>query len=208
MIDILIVIAIVLISTVLHELAHGYVAYFLGDKTAKYEGRLSLNPLKHIDPYLSIMVPVVLYLTSRTIFGGAKPVPVDSRNLKHGVWGMAMVAAAGPITNFLLALLAFLIMYGTGLAYSYNIMRMVLAEIVMVNLGFCVFNLIPIPPLDGSRILYAIAPDGVRGLMEQVEQYGIMVVMVLVVFAGGFFAKYMSMATNAILGLFYFMIGK
>ena len=87
---------ITIISMVLHEIAHGYVAYWLGDSTAKYSGRLSLNPLKHIDPVMTIIVPVVLYLTGGPIFGGAKPVPINSRNLRFKEWGMALVGLAGP----------------------------------------------------------------------------------------------------------------
>ena len=95
-----IVIAVVVISISLHELAHGLVAYWLGDNTAKDAGRLTLNPIKNIDPYMSIIVPVVLYLLKAPVFGGAKPVPVNSANLKWREWGMALVALAGPFTNF------------------------------------------------------------------------------------------------------------
>ena len=105
----LIILAIVLVSTVLHELAHGFVAHLLGDETAKEEGRLSLNPVKHIDPVMSIFIPLMLYAMHGPIFGGAKPVPVNSRNLKGKEWGMALVALAGPFTNFLIALIAFVI---------------------------------------------------------------------------------------------------
>ena len=104
---IVIVLGVILVSMILHELAHGLVAYALGDTTAKEEGRLTLNPIKHIDPVFSVAVPLILYLTGGPIFGGAKPVPVNSRNLKFGVWGMALVAIAGPLTNFILALVAF-----------------------------------------------------------------------------------------------------
>ena len=96
---------ITIISMVLHEIAHGYVAYWLGDSTAKYSGRLSLNPLKHIDPVMTIIVPVVLYLTGGPIFGGAKPVPINSRNLRFKEWGMALVGLAGPFTNLILTVL-------------------------------------------------------------------------------------------------------
>ena len=101
----IIVLVVVLFSMVLHELAHGLVAYWLGDDTAKEDGRLTLNPLKHLDPVLSFLIPILMFFGGGPVFGGAKPVPVDSRNLKHGVWGMAMVAVAGPLTNFLIALI-------------------------------------------------------------------------------------------------------
>lgn len=103
LIGILIAFGVILLSMMLHELAHGYVAYLLGDETAKDEGRLTLNPFKHLDPVLSVAMPLLLFLSGGPIFGGAKPVPIDPKKLKHGVWGMAMVAIAGPLTNFVLA---------------------------------------------------------------------------------------------------------
>ena len=114
-VKVIIVLAIVIGSVILHELAHGVVAYFLGDHTAKDSGRLTLNPLKHIDPYMSIIVPVILYLLNAPVFGGAKPVPIDTRNLKWREWGLALVAIAGPLTNFLIAFITFLIGHFTGL---------------------------------------------------------------------------------------------
>ena len=106
---IVIILVIVVFSVILHELAHGLVAYWLGDRTAKDAGRLTFNPIKHIDPYMSIIVPVVLYILKAPVFGGAKPVPVNYHNLKWHEWGMALVALAGPLTNFILAFIAFLI---------------------------------------------------------------------------------------------------
>lgn len=162
-VGVLIAFVIVLVSMIFHELAHGLVAYWLGDDTAKSEGRLTLNPTKHLDPFLSILLPLIMFISGGPVFGGAKPVPVNSRNLKHGVWGMALVAIAGPLTNFVLALVGFLIGYYTGVFMTgAGIWGEILADVVTINLGFGVFNLIPIPPLDGSRVLYAIAPDGVR----------------------------------------------
>ena len=108
-VGVLIAFVIVLVSMIFHELAHGLVAYWLGDDTAKSEGRLTLNPTKHLDPFLSILLPLMMFISGGPVFGGAKPVPVNSRNLKHGVWGMALVAIAGPLTNFALALVGFLI---------------------------------------------------------------------------------------------------
>ena len=151
MIEALIILAVILIAVILHELMHGVVAYWLGDNTAKEQGRLTLNPIKHIDPYMSIVVPLLLYLIKAPIFGGAKPVPIDTRNLRYGVWGMALVSIAGPLTNFLLALISFLVGHFTGWIYDEGMLGYFWVEMVMVNIGFMVFNLIPIPPLDGSR---------------------------------------------------------
>ena len=169
--NILIVLIIILVSVILHELTHGVVAYLLGDTTAKDEGRLSLNPLKHIDPVTSVLVPLVMVILGGPVFGGAKPVPVDSRRLKGGPWGMALVAIAGPLMNLLLAFVVFLIGYFTGVIYQNGtMMQTVILQFIFVNLGFFVFNILPLPPLDGSRVLYALAPDGARAVMEQMEK--------------------------------------
>lgn len=207
LVSVLIVLAVILVSMMLHELAHGYVAYLLGDDTAKREGRLTLNPLKHLDPVLSVAMPLLLFLSGGPVFGGAKPVPVDSRNLKHGVWGMAMVAIAGPLTNFVLALIGFLIGYYTGAFSGLGLYHEIMSNFVLVNLGFGVFNLIPIPPLDGSRVLYAIAPDGIREIMMRMERYGIIIVMILVIVFSGLISNLMLNAVNGILQGFYFLVG-
>lgn len=207
-VGVLIAFVIVLVSMVFHELAHGLVAYWLGDDTAKSEGRLTLNLTKHLDPFLSILLPLMMFISGGPVFGGAKPVPVNSRNLKHGVWGMALVAIAGPLTNFVLALVGFLIGYYTGAFMTgAGIWGEILADVVTINLGFGVFNLIPIPPLDGSRVLYAIAPDGVRNVMAQMERWGILVVMFLVVLAPGVISAIMGGAINGILEVFYWIVG-
>lgn len=206
-VTILIAFVVILVSMMLHELAHGLVAYKLGDDTAKSEGRLTLNPLKHLDPILSIAMPLLLFLSGGPIFGGAKPVPVDSRRLKHGVWGMAMVAIAGPITNFILAFVAFLLGHFTGGLYTDGIIGEIFSDFLFINLGFGIFNLIPIPPLDGSRVLYAIAPDGVREVMARMENWGIMIVLILVIAVPGWLSMVMGGAMNGILEFFYWLVG-
>lgn len=215
LLTLVIVLGVILFSMVLHELAHGLVAHWLGDNTAKENGRLTLNPLKHIDPVMSILIPVMMYMGGGPIFGGAKPVPVDTKNLKYGAWGMALVAAAGPLTNFVLALVGFVIGRLTGvlemsngaLYYEAGIWGMILVEMVLVNLGFGVFNLIPITPLDGSRILYAIAPDGVRSLMDNMERFGIVIVMALVIIFPGFLSMILSGALEGLLVAFDWVTG-
>ena len=207
---IIIVLIIIVGSVILHELAHGVVAYWLGDRTAKDAGRLTLNPIKHIDPYMSILVPVVLYILRAPVFGGAKPVPVNYHNLKWREWGMALVALAGPLTNFLLAFIAFLIGYFTGVLSgdSGELIYFVFAEIVYINLGFMIFNLIPIPPLDGSRVLYAISPDTVRSVLSRIEAYGVIVVYALILLFGEVFSSLMINGMNGILNFFYTVVGR
>jgi len=193
---------IIFFSMVLHEIAHGFVAYLLGDDTAKVNGRFSLNPLRHIDPFLTIIMPMLMVVGNifglgLPIFGGAKPVPVNTMRIKGGAWGLALVAIAGPLTNFILAFLFFIVVISTsGHVQSFSLLAL------QINLGFCVFNLIPIPPLDGSRILFALAPDGVRRFMMNLEKYGLMIVLVLLIFFSGVFGTFMSSAINGIIDFF------
>ena len=196
-----------LFSMILHELAHGLVALWQGDQTAKLSGRLSLNPLRHIDPIMTIAVPLVLALMGGPIFGGAKPVPINVRNLKHREWSFAMVAAAGPLTNFLLALIFFLFGHFSGALYGNGVLGDLCYVGVMTNLGFAVFNILPIPPLDGSRILYVFAPGAVQTLMKKMERYGTMFVFLFIFICGGLFSSYMWGAEKGILNLFYWMVG-
>lgn len=207
--QIVIVLVIAVFSVILHELAHGVVAYWLGDRTAKDAGRLTLNPIKHIDPYMSILVPVILFILKAPVFGGAKPVPVNYRNLKGKEWGMALVALAGPLTNFFIALIAFLIGYFSGVLRSNpdSIGFFIFMELVYLNLGFLLFNLIPIPPLDGSRVLYAIAPDPVREVMRKMEVYGIIIVYALILVFGNLFSSLMINGMTGIIELFYRLVG-
>lgn len=207
---IIIILLISVFSVILHELAHGVVAYWLGDRTAKDAGRLTLNPLKHIDPYMSILVPVVLYILRAPIFGGAKPVPVNYRNLKGKEWGMALVAIAGPLTNFLIALVTFLIGYFSGILRDYpdSIGYFIFAELIYLNIGFMLFNLIPIPPLDGSRVLYALSPDFFRDILNKIEAYGIIIVYALILIFGNLFSGLMVNGVNGIIDLFYHLVGQ
>ena len=205
---IVIVLIIILVSVILHELAHGLMAFALGDRTAKDAGRLTLNPLKHIDPFMSIAVPVILYLLKAPVFGGAKPVPINYRNLKWREWGMALVALAGPLTNFLLALIAFLIGHFSGAFYSSSsTLGFITEEAMFINIGFMLFNLIPIPPLDGSRVLYAVSPDSVRAILASIESYGIILVYLLILLFGEVFSGLMIDGMNGIVSFFYWIVG-
>ncbi|MBR0431935.1 site-2 protease family protein [Candidatus Saccharibacteria bacterium] len=206
-VGIIVVLVVILFSMVLHELAHGLVALWLGDDSAKEEGRLTLNPVKHLDPVMSIMLPLLLYITGGPVFGGAKPVPINPSKLKWREWGMALVAFAGPLTNFLIALISFLIGFWTGWLNDQGVLGLIFTELVIANLGFAVFNMIPIPPLDGSRILYALSPDGVRDFMEKMESVGLIVVYIMILVFGSVFQSVMVGGISGILDFFYLLVG-
>ena len=206
-VGIIVVLAVILFSMVLHELAHGLVALWFGDDSAKEEGRLTLNPVKHLDPVMSIMLPLLLYITGGPVFGGAKPVPINPSKLKWREWGMALVAFAGPLTNFLIALISFLIGFWTGWLNDQGVLGLIFTELVIANLGFAVFNMIPIPPLDGSRILYALSPDGVRDFMEKMESVGLIVVYIMILVFGSVFQSVMVGGISGILDFFYLLVG-
>ena len=185
-VDVLSFILIVLTpAIVLHELAHGLSAYWLGDPTAKNQGRLTLNPIKHIDPVGSLLVPGVLFLAhyfgltrSLMLFGWAKPVPVNFRNLRPQRLGMALVAIAGPLTNIALAFIfSKLYVWPALSAYSH-----ISAWAVMLNLTLAVFNMVPIPPLDGSRVLSSLLPAQLAYYYNRLEPFGIIIVILLLNF--------------------------
>lgn len=196
------VIGVILISMTLHEAMHAFVGYWLGDDTAKREGRLTLNPIKHIDPFLTIILPLVLALIGAPIFGGAKPVPFRPDMVRGGDWGAALIALAGPLTNFLLAFILFGIWALAGSPDTSSVGGLVLQTAVMVNLGFFVFNMLPIPPLDGSRAVYAIAPDFVRQGMRLIEQFGLVFIFAIVLLAGSFLGVFMQTVMAAIIDVF------
>lgn len=191
-----IVVGVILISMTLHEAMHAFVGYWLGDDTAKRQGRLTLNPLKHIDPFLTIILPVMLAIVGAPIFGGARPVPFNPDRVKGGEWGAALVAIAGPLTNLLIAFIVFGVGVLSGIITKDGVLMSLAGQIIMtgisVNIGFFIFNMLPIPPLDGSRVLYALAPEFVRRGMEAVERMGIVVIFVLVMIAGSVIGPILS----------------
>jgi Zn-dependent protease len=196
------VIVVILLSMTLHEAMHAFVGYWLGDNTAKDQGRLTLNPIKHIDPFLTIILPVLLAIAGGPIFGGAKPVPFNPQNVRWGEWGAALVAIAGPLTNLFIAFISFGVWTLVGVPTE-GILGQVFQIAILVNLGFFVFNMIPIPPLDGSRVLYALAPEFVRRGMEAMERFGIIVVFALILVAGKSLGVFMS----AVIYFFYQAFG-
>ena len=196
-----IVLGVILLSMTLHEAMHAFTSFWLGDDTAKRQGRLTLNPIKHIDPFLTIILPLGLALIGAPIFGGAKPVPFAPDRVRGGDWGAALVAIAGPLTNLLIAFVFFGAWAIAG-APMEGIGAQVLMTFVTVNLGFFVFNMIPFPPLDGSRVIYALAPEFVRTWMRFIEQYGIFFLFAIVLLASPAIGQFMSTVIGFFLEIF------
>ncbi len=170
----------ILFSMTLHEAMHAFMGNWLGDDTARLEGRLSLNPAKHIDPFLTLALPLMLIIFNgltassgiRTpIFGAAKPVPFNPNRVKYDEFGVALIGLAGPLTNFALAIVGGIIFRIIGFNGG-ELVGSIILTFVTVNLGFFIFNMIPFPPLDGSRVLYAFAPEPIQRGMRVIESYG------------------------------------
>ena len=174
----------VIFAITVHEVAHGWMASRLGDQTARMMGRLTLNPVKHIDPVGTIMVPIIMLMFTPFMLGWAKPVPVNWRNLRHPRRDMAWVAVAGPAANLLMlviwALLAkFILLSGAGKSeYGLPFMAMAMGGI-LINIVLIVLNLLPVPPLDGSRIVSSLLPPRSAIFYNRLEPYGLMIVLVL-----------------------------
>jgi Zn-dependent protease len=178
----LIVLPIILISMTVHEMMHAFTSHWLGDDTAYLQGRISLNPLKHIDPFFTLALPLLLVLVGAAPIAAAKPVQVNFHRLKFGEYGGAIVGMVGPLTNLALALIAALLF--RQFVPSSELWFKVLAYSVVVNASLFIFNSIPWPPLDGSRLLYAFAPRPLQELMETVERAGLngLIIFMLLVF--------------------------
>ncbi len=168
----------VIIAITFHEAAHGFVARSLGDDTAARLGRVTLNPIKHIDPWGTILLPAVLLLTLGIAFGYAKPVPVDARNLRHPKRDMALVAAAGPLMNVALALvLAVLLALTWNVSEPYPLWGRALELSIVINFILALLNLLPIPPLDGSKVVAALLPESASEAYLSLEDYGFLLVI-------------------------------
>lgn len=197
--ELLLGLVVLIFSAILHEVAHGLVADRLGDPTARLMGRLTLNPIPHIDPMMSIALPLLLILTgSPVIFGGAKPVPIDPYNLREGRKDVALVALAGPLTNVLLAVGASLLLHGLAavvphlpqdiyLNVGINILYLLLYTIATYNILLAIFNLLPIPPLDGSKIFALLLPEEFAATYLSLSSIGMLILFFLLLFPiGGF----------------------
>lgn len=190
------------VSVILHEIMHGYVAKYLGDDTAEKEGRLSLNPAVHIDPIFTLALPVFLAILGQPIFGAAKPVPVLGHRLKWDEFGMALVAVMGPLTNLFLAIVGGLILAFFNFTGVFEYWWQLF---ISVNIGFFIFNMLPIPPLDGSRVLYAFSPEPLQNVLIQLERFGFIIILLVVLlgfpFIGPFIQTIYQFLFTTIIGL-------
>lgn len=176
----LVYIVMLVFSIVLHEMAHGYAADWLGDPTARLKGRLSLNPLVHIDWLGSVILPLFLVLSgSPFLLGWAKPVPFNPNNMTNRRWGGALVAVAGPITNIIIAILGALVLQFITLGAGGV---MFITSLVITNIALAVFNMVPIPPLDGHHILFALIPERFNELKSTLRQYSFVILIIFVIF--------------------------
>lgn len=167
----------IILSMAIHEALHAFTSHWLGDTTAKDMGRLTLNPLKHIDVLTTVLLPMVLIILGLQPFFIAKPVPFNPDRVKYDEFGAALIGIAGPLTNLLLAFVAAGIVRIAGVAVGTSTFD-VLSIFIQVNIGMFVFNMIPFPPLDGSRLLYAFAPEPVQKIMYQIESAGLTAIIV------------------------------
>lgn len=186
MIEFIFAIAVLIMSVVIHEVAHGYSASLLGDQTARYMGRLTLNPLRHLDPIGSLVVPAITYLLGGFIIGWARPVPYNPHNLRNQKYGPAIVGVAGPAANAFTALFFGLVIRFFG-PVAPSAFVQIFSLVVFINLLLAVFNLIPIPPLDGSKALFALLPYRFDWIREITERYGLFLLLFFIFFLWRFF---------------------
>lgn len=204
-IQILFFIAVLIMSVVLHELAHGYAALYRGDPTAKYEGRLTLNPVSHLDPIGSFLVPLITYVAGGFLFGWARPVPYNPYNLRNPRFDEAFIAIAGPVTNICIAALAALayraLAYSESMFSGVEAVSSLLIVTVVLNVGLAIFNMVPIPPLDGSKILFSLLPARLYHLRVQMESYALILFVFFVFFLSSSLSPIVSAVAAFLLGV-------
>ncbi len=198
--DVIFSVAVLILSVVVHEVSHGWVANYLGDPTARLQGRLTLNPLPHIDLIGSVLVPLLLFFTNAGImFGWAKPVPVNPYNLR-GKYGEAIVAVAGPLSNIFLAV-AFGLLIRFAFAFLPASFVQIAVTVVILNIVLAIFNLVPIPPLDGSKILFAFLPYHLQDLRNSLERWGFFIVLIFIVFLWQFLTPVIGVLFSLLTGI-------
>jgi Zn-dependent protease len=195
-------VVILVMSIVIHEVSHGFMAEYFGDDTARNAGRLTLNPIPHLDMFGSILLPAVLVLThSPFLFGWAKPVPYNPNNLSNKKWGTIAVAAAGILANLLIAIIfGIIIRLSSGIALQSNF-YFITSVIVIVNLALAIFNLVPIPPLDGSKILFSFLPERAFSFILAYEQYSLILLLVFIVFFSDYLFPILAFMFHIVTGL-------
>lgn len=198
--DLIFDILVIMFSAILHEVSHGLAARALGDKTAEYAGRLTLNPMAHIDLYGSVLLPLILWVSSggRFLFAYAKPVPYNPYNLRNQQWGPAVVGIAGPLTNFIIAAVMAGIIRFIGL--DTDIVQF-LVRVLVINVSLGVFNMVPLPPLDGSKVLFALLPPRFDRWKYLLERYGMILVFVFIFFFSSILYPITAWIVNALLGI-------
>lgn len=195
-------IAVLIMSVVIHEVSHGFMAEYFGDKTARFAGRLTLNPLKHLDLFGSVLLPVLLVLShSPFLLGWAKPVPYNPNNLSNEKWGTIAIASAGVLANILMAVVFGLIVRFTSSLLLPEGFYFIVSVIVVVNLALALFNLIPIPPLDGSKILFSLLPASLGNAILLYEQYSLIILLVFIVFFANYLSPILSYLFTLVTGL-------
>lgn len=182
--ELLILLPILIFSVILHEVSHGIIALQQGDDTAKVLGRITLNPMHHLDPLGSVIFPIICILTHLPIFGWAKPVPINPNRFFNYRSGVILVSLAGPLSNFVIAIVCTIFLYfsisQTLITGNFPFLPKILSQALLLNLVLAIFNLFPIPPLDGSKILSAILPQNLAELYDSIEPYGFFIMMGLI----------------------------